>query len=620
MDKEFRYPKDPLKNLKWRSKMLLRAREDSYFCSVVTQLFHEDILFAFNGFFYTLDVRKRPYQHQPFCTWDYQDEAIVGLAESLRIGRDEVWEKSRDMGASWMVLLTFLWFWLSPEGGGDFLLGSRIEDYVDRRGDMRALFPKLRYARDKLPSWLRPKGFNPRKHDTYMKMENPETGSTIIGESNNANFSTGGRFMGILFDEFAKWESTDVQAWTAAGDATPSRIAVSTAFGAGGQYYNLVTDGKTLKRRLFWTEHPEKGANLSCVWPPPNWEDKERLGEFWVPQEKLTSPWYEKEAQRRSEKEMAQEIDISYLGSGNPIFGGKAFDSLQFYLSIPDQPKKWGLFDYSSGRLIFSEAEPADNEGHLLVYRPYDAKMSYTIGVDVVEGTEDGDYAVVLVYERETNSVAAVYWSRVDEVVLSSVVVAIYKEYSHKDPQDAKNPWLGIETTGPGLATFDLVAAADISNLFMAARYDVSVGGVSYKKGWRTDRNSKNELISGIRRWLIDRAGDLNSHRLCGELSTFVRTATGKAAAKSGCHDDMVIAFGIAIQLDELCPPAVDMPKAKKIAQMSDFTLIEDMEKLRVDEPITLGERCLADALERRKYRAGDYDAFMLEGSELVWG
>lgn len=601
MEAEFKYPKDPQKNLAWRYELLRRARSDMGFRKVITELFHRDVLFAFNAFYYTLDVRKRPFQHQPFCTWEYQDEDIAGLTESIQLGRDEVWEKSRDMGATWMILGVFLHFWLSPQGGADFLLGSRVEDYVDRKGDMRALFPKLRYILYRLPAWLRPARLNTRKHDTYSKLENPETGSVIIGESNNANFSTGGRFLAILYDEFAKWESTDVQAWTAGGDATRTRVANSTPFGAGGQYFKLVTDGRTLKRSLPWTRHPEKSSQLSCLWPAPNENDKERLGELWKPSEELHSPWYDEQIKRRTPREIAQELDMDYLGSGSPAFDGKAWGSLQLYKNLPDKPLLWGFVDIPLKKLIVKGNAPAEPEGYLVIYSMYNQEHQYAIGVDVVEGVEDGDFAVVTVYNRNKHSVDAVYYSRIDEVLLANVVEIITDFYSPETKKTYLAPWVGIETTGPGLSTFNYAADMGIANLFMAQRYDVSKGEVSYRKGWRTDRVSRNALISGIKSWLIDAIGELNSHRLVGELMTFVLSATGKAQAKAGCHDDMVISFGIALQLDELCPLMKKEEIKKTLRSPQDFTRLSEFTK--VEEPKNLDERCILDLLGKKIYK-----------------
>ena len=538
------FPKTRKENLIWRTEMLRRCSNDLSFRARMKELFHRNILFAFNAFYYTYDPRKRPRHQIPFMTWEFQDEAILQLQEAIRTGEDLLIEKSRDMGASWMALLTCHHGWIDPEGGADFLFGSRIEDYVDKKGDMRTLFEKVRYAHYKLPRWLWPKGFNPRKHDNFMKFQNPETGAIIGGESNNPNFSTGGRYAAVIFDEFGKWEGTDVAAWTSAGDASPCRVPISTPFGAAGKYYDLVTDGKTKRLRLHWSLHPEKGFALSCIWPPPNEADKGQLGEHWTPEEKLTSPWYEKECMRRTPDEIAQEIDIDYIGAGNPVFNKKAAESLKFYMKVPDEPILWGELDLTSYKVIERLDAPRSWEDFLVVYTKYNPKHCYALGVDVVEGVEGGDYAVIRVLDRITKDVVAGYFSRIDEVLLAKIIKTV-SDYYAPEPDSSYAPWTGIETIGPGLATFDICMLMGMTNLFMAPRYDVVNGGVSYKKGFRTDNSSRNELVAGVRDYLIHRKGKLNSQRLVGEMLKFVRSKTGKPQAKEGAHDDEIFAFGI---------------------------------------------------------------------------
>lgn len=599
------FPKDPQKNLVWRHKMLVRAKEDPKFQAMIKKLFHEDILFAFNGFFYTLDPRKRPYQHQPFCTYPYQDEALIQLTESIETGRDEVWEKSRDMGASWMILLTYLWFWLDPRGGGDFLMGSRIEDYVDKKGDPRTLFQKLRYALYRLPAWLRPKGFSPRKHDTYMRLLNPQTGATIIGESNNPNFSTGGRFLSVLFDEFAKWEGSDVAAWTAAGDATPSRVANSTPFGAGGQYYTLVTDGKTKKTTLHWSLHPEKALGLACIWPPPNEGEKDRLGDWWKPEEKLTSAWYEKECLRRTPTEIAQELDIDYLGAGNPVFDGAAWTSLNMFRKMKEETEAWGLIN-TKDMTVIEQQEPHDPEGLLQVFRKFHPGCQYALGVDIAEGKEEGDYSVIIVLNRTTMNVDANYFSRIDEVTLARVIKSITDYYS-PSPGHHLSPWVGIETIGPGLATFDFAAEYGVTNLFMMPKYDTVKGSVSYLKGFRTNVGSRNELVAGIQNYLMDRVGNPTSQRLIAELSTFVHNKVGKPIAKEGCHDDEVMAFGIALQVHETAPLSVEITKPRLLGTY-DVTQ-PPMEELKTDEDNSIENLCFQTVLTKKSLN-GHEDLF----------
>ncbi len=596
------YPKDPVENLRWRTKILRKARVNLEFREMLKRLFYEDVLFAFNAFFYTLDVRRRPHHHQPFCTYSYQDTEILALVDAINKGEDKCLEKSRDMGVTWIVLGTFFWFWMQPSGGADFLLGSRIEDYVDKKGDPRTHFAKLRYLLNRLPKWLRPKGFNPRSHDTFMKLVNPVTESSFTGESNNPNFSTQGRYLGILYDEFAKWEGSDESAWTAGGDASPSRIAVSTPFGAGGQFYRLVTDGRTRKATLHWSLHPRKARGLSCLWPAPNEHEKGDRGVTWKPEEKLTSSWYEKECARRLPSEIAQELDIDYLGAGRPVFEGKAWEMLRGWHKRVDEPVEFlapHLYDWSTEVM----GSPSDWEGYIIVYEKREGAHSYCLGVDVVEGVEGGDYGFIVVLDRGTKNVVAVYWSRLDEIQLASVVLIISRLYT-SDESPPMEPWVGIETTGPGLATFDKALELEVCNLFMAPRYDVTKGSVSFKKGWRTDRASRTELVGGVREYLLDKAGNLNSQRLVGELMTFVYNKMGKPIAKGGCRDDGVMAFGIALQVDEISPLEERARKAK-LFELKDavYSIMREPEKVPI---VTTEEQCLATVFKKKSFASED--------------
>jgi hypothetical protein len=572
--------------------MLLKAKRDIEYQLKVKKLFFKDVLFAFNGFFWTYDPRKRPFHDRPFTTWDYEDKYILEIVGAVKGGWDFIGEKSRDMGVSWCALTAFFWMWLDPLGGNDFLLGSRVEDYVDKKGDMRALFPKIRYNLKKLPHWLLPKGFTERAHDNHMKLINPETGATLTGESANPNFSTGGRYVSVFFDEFAKWEH-DESAWTAAGDASPSRIAVSTAYGVNNQFYSLVTNSTTKRMTMHWSIHPEKGLGLSCIWPSPNEDDKVIAKEGWKPQEKLTSPWYEKEIYRRDKKEVAQELDINYLGSGMPVFDGKAFDSIMALHQLNLQPILW-LRPRLETEMLEVVLEPIDPEGFVRIYELPSSLKTYAAGVDVVEGKQGGDFAVITMICRETKSVVCSYFSALDENLLA-IVIKLVTNYYTPNGDSYWAPWTGIETPGPGLATFDECDKLGVQNLFVSSTYDTTRAEVAYKKGWRNTMVSRPELIAGLKKWLAYRLGICHP-RAAGEMLAFEYSRTGKPQAKAKHHDDEIIALGIALQVDELAP--YERRKPAPVPLRPDGLPVDlfVLKPAKEREP-TIEERCALQAL-----------------------
>ncbi len=550
------YPKDFKTNLAWRAKIIRKANRDQLYRLKIRKLYFLDPLFAFNAFFFTYDPREHRKHQQPFCTYEFQDITIHKMVDAITRGYDLPLEKSRDMGASWMIIGVYVWFWTNPEGGADFLLGSRVEKYVDEKGNIRTLMEKARYIINRLPRWLKPKGYSLRTHDNFMKIVNPETGSSLTGESNNPNYSTGGRYRSILLDEFPKWDYTDYSAWGDSGDASPCRIPIGTPFGAAGQYYDLITDDAKPKITLHWSLHPKKCIGLYCIWPKPPWVPKDAEVDethWWRDPSRtvgsaLRSEWYDQEWARRTPSEIAQNLDIDYIGAGNPVFDGQAGARIDQLMRDPHLPDRCFAVDFLTNKLIESPL-PREPIGYYLEWGDPDTfiELQVAIATDVAEGKEDGDFTVVKILDRTSRSLIGTYAGRIDEVGLAQLLDLLGKRFPRY--------WLGIETNGPGLATFDICASQlQMPYLFMMPKYDVSNASVSYIKGWRTNVSSKRVLVSGIREWLIEAEG-WTDQRCLREMTTFVRDATGKKAeAKSGAHDDEVIAWGLAIQVDLASP------------------------------------------------------------------
>jgi len=102
-------PKDLAANLEFRRKLIQAGNSDPKIANDLWRLCEAEILFYINAFVWTYDPRK-PEALVPFITYDYQDDGILEIQEA--IGRhDLLAEKSRDMGASWMFLVTLMHEW-----------------------------------------------------------------------------------------------------------------------------------------------------------------------------------------------------------------------------------------------------------------------------------------------------------------------------------------------------------------------------------------------------------------------------------------------------------------------------------------------------------------------------
>lgn len=324
--------------LKWK---LLTEEHENYEQNreIAIKLSEKDPKFFINNFVFTYDPRgkTRNTRHLPFLLYDFQEKSIDEIVRHIEEEIDLLVDKSRDMGASWILIATLFWGWKFKEW--DVLVGSRKEDYVDKRGDINSLIEKFRYINRMLPDWLQ-ESLKEGVSDKSMFIQNPRTKNIVAGESNNQYFGTGGRFKVAVLDEFPKWEQTDESAWVSLGDATPCRIANGTPSNRGMNChaYKLIEQGID-RISLHWLLHPKKNIGLyyergdTKTYLNTENEDDLKLAESMrrsgIP---LGSEWYDKEKERRSELELAQELDIAYDAS----LAGAIFDKFNFQKQIID--------------------------------------------------------------------------------------------------------------------------------------------------------------------------------------------------------------------------------------------------------------------------------------------
>jgi hypothetical protein len=194
-----------------------------------------DPLYWFDTWVWTYDPRLIAAPGGAFVRmqlWPKQREVILWLKE--RIGRAEegLLEKSRDMGATYLCAGYALHQWLFAPGF-KATFGSRKVDYVDKKDNPDAIFPKIRIMLSRLPPEMLPAGFGPA-HDNYMRLVNPESGAIISGEGGD-DMGRGGRSSVYFLDEAAFVpNASDVEA--ALSGNTDCVIWVSSVNGMGNLF------------------------------------------------------------------------------------------------------------------------------------------------------------------------------------------------------------------------------------------------------------------------------------------------------------------------------------------------------------------------------------------------
>lgn len=232
------YPKDEAQNLIFRVTLLSaaeereggryteKAREIQKLCNTICK---DNVFTFFNVFLWTYDPRPdRGHPDKPFCTYPRQNDYIrwLDLQYDKPHNISGFVDKSRDVGFSYVTIGWIIHRWLFDEGF-NAKLGSRKEEYVDKKGDPDSLFYKAEYMLRKLPDWMLPPGFEFDKNRRHLMIDRPDNSNTITGESANPDFGRAGRQSFVLLDEFGFWPWAR-PSWEACGESAHFRLAGTT--------------------------------------------------------------------------------------------------------------------------------------------------------------------------------------------------------------------------------------------------------------------------------------------------------------------------------------------------------------------------------------------------------
>lgn len=503
-------PKRLNDNLRWRANLLDRAERDEGFANELYTACGLSLLYWVNTFVWTFNIRevaatgetvqkRDEFIHVPFVTWQIQDEHLKEIERAVNKGYDLLTDKSREMGASWNHITALHHQWLFRTDRL-FLEISRVERDVDGADNPKCLFVKHDYINRWLPAWMRPPGCLPGESSrTQMHLVNAANNSRIDGESSNKAAGSGDRRHAVLLDEFAKAENAE-KIQTALGDVTACRLVNSTPWGPGTAYTKWRKSGKIKVFVMPWWRHPEKGRDRYVV-------QDESSGKW-----KIRSPWYNVEDERRTPREMAQEIDMDHVGSGSTffdaivieayknMFGRKPRRSVainfhrqvyQEMIPVALRRKQLRLVEV---RVSSAKTHPIKLWINLINGRP-DQSKTYIFGIDISKG------------QGASNSVISVLCAETREKVA---------EFADANTPPYELAWIGAamglwfggrkglplhiwEANGDPGITYGRVLVHDLEypNIYV----DKITGVISPKRGkkkrygWHSSREKKGELL-----------------------------------------------------------------------------------------------------------------------------
>jgi len=279
---------------KTRAANLARLRDNLDTLDAVKAYYSENPAQFIDDYGMTYDPRNAEIglpTYIPFILFDKQEEYLNWVLDRWEAREDGVVEKSRDMGVTWLCVAFAVWMWLFKPGTV-IGFGSRKEEYVDKLGDPKSIFWKIRTFISMLPRELHPRWWNEKKFAPFMRITNPENRSAIIGEAGD-NIGRGNRTSIYFKDESAFYEHAEAID-SALSQTSNCKIDVSTPNGSGNAFYRKAHEGKIKKFTFDWRDDPRKSQE-----------------------------WYDNMCATLDAVIVAQEIDRNYEGSiANSLISG----------------------------------------------------------------------------------------------------------------------------------------------------------------------------------------------------------------------------------------------------------------------------------------------------------
>ena len=445
-------PKGLKENLLFRKRVLSVSRWSKVVQENVWARCRRDPIFFINVFCWTQDPRvEYPLTPTlPFITFPKQDEvikeivyAIMGRGDKKRgeysTKRDVCIAKSRDQGATWLILSVYLWLWLFHPGSL-IMVVSRNKEYVQSKS-MKAMLPRVDDLIKRLPWWMLPK-FDRTTSDTGCGFFNLDNGSSLEGEATTSEIGRGGRFTVIGIDEFAAFKpGTDYAVMDATQSATLCRIFNSTPRGPANEFYKVAHNEDIVQIRMHWSDDPRYAAGLYT-----SKDGKLRVIDKdhpfpddypFILDGKLRSPRYDYEWRRANNPTlMAQEFDLDFMSSGSPFYPVATIQGHKKAHAI--EPLHVGEFMYDGDTGLDPRWKAVPNGHWKLWCDPGNLPKSlFGLGVDVSGGTGWSNSAISVVDRKSGKKVAEFSDNTIRPSRLARMVRAVAEFFSAPSGENA---------------------------------------------------------------------------------------------------------------------------------------------------------------------------------------
>lgn len=228
------------------------------------------------------------------------------------------------------------------------------------------------------------------------------------------------------------------------------------------------------------------------------------------------------------------------------------------------------IFDRSKLRLIALKCKPPvfrgdiadrglvpNENGPLKIWRQPEPGQVYTLGADVADGGQGGDYSCIEIWRKlpaPYHAEQVLEWhGHLDPYNFAHIISPLAKMYNEA--------LVAVEINAHGLATQQELQR-HYWNIYQQEHFDRYKNQLQNKIGWETTQRTKKLLIAFATHCIADMTIIIHSADLVQECMTFVRDETGGAQASGNGYDDRVMSamIGLFVMHQSIDQEPLDSP------------------------------------------------------------
>lgn len=441
----------------------------------------------------------------PFRTYPFQQE----LLQDYNAYRFNIILKARQLGISTITAAYSAWLILFRKEKNILVVATKLSTAGN-------LVKKVKFMIKSLPPWLQIADIEIDNRNSF-ELTN---GSQIKASSTSADAGRSEALSLLVVDEAAHVDGLD-ELWKGLYPtlSTGGRcIALSTPNGIGDWFYRMYSDADAglndfHPTTLSWDVHPDR--------------DEE---------------WFKKETRNMTKKEIAQELECSFLSSGETVLD---VEHLEWVFEGIREPLYRDGFDRN-----------------LWVWQEFDPTSKYFMAVDVARGDGE-DCSAFHVWNVTTNEIAAEYQGK--------LAIDMYASVVHQTATRYGTCLVVVESNNIGFMLIDKLKDLRYNNLYYSKSDEYidpliaeNISGAT--AGFTTSSKTRPLIIAKMEEMVRNQLVITKSKRLFGEFKTFI-WKNGRPQAMRSKHDDLVMSFAIACWIRDTVfeESAYDREKSEKM-------------------------------------------------------